>query len=116
MTDITLYHNPRCSKSRQALTLLKEKGVAVREVHYLQTPLTVAELTALIHQLGLPHAHDLLRTKEPEYKQAGLDKNSSDKDVIRALAAFPGLMERPVAVNGNKAVIGRPPERVLEVL
>lgn len=116
MTDVILYHNPRCSKSRQAFALLEEKGVSIHEVRYLEDAPSAAQFTTLIRQLGLTRAHDVLRTGEPEYKQAGLSKDSSDAEVIQALVRFPKLLERPIAVVGDQAVIGRPPENVLELL
>lgn len=115
MTDVTLYHNPRCSKSREALALLESNGANIHEVRYLETPLSAAELTHLIDQLGIP-AHELLRTNEPEYKEAGLSPASSKAVILVALAKYPKLLQRPIAVVGNKAVIGRPPEKVLELL
>lgn len=116
MIDVTLYHNPRCSKSRQALALLQGKGVHLTQVPYLKTPPDAAAFRNLIRQLGLNSAHDLLRTKEAEYKQARLGPESSEEDIIEALVAYPKLMERPIAVVGDKAVIGRPPEKVLDLI
>lgn len=116
MTDVTLYHNPRCSKSRQTLALLEEKGANITEVRYLEEAPSAEGFSTLIRQLGLSRAHDLLRTKEAEYQQAGLSTDSSDADVIQALVDYPKLMERPIAVVGDKARIGRPPENVLELL
>jgi arsenate reductase (glutaredoxin) len=116
MSQITLYHNPRCSKSRQALALLQAEGVEPTLVLYLETPPDAATLTRLVSRLGLPRAHDLVRHKEPEYAAAGLSPDSPDADVIAAMVRFPKLMERPLAVRGNKAVIGRPPENVLKLL
>lgn len=116
MTDVTLYHNPRCSKSRQAHALLEERGVNITEVRYLDDAPSATDFSALVRKLGLAHAHEMLRTGEAEYKEAGLSPDSSDAEVIAALVRFPKLLERPIAVVGNKAVIGRPPERVLELL
>ncbi|MCC1497673.1 arsenate reductase (glutaredoxin) [Alcanivorax sp. 1008] len=116
MSKITLYHNPRCSKSRQALALLQENGIEPTQVLYLQTPPDAATLTTLIKQLGLSRAHDLLRSKEPEYAEAGLSPQSSDSEVIAAMVRFPKLIERPLAIRGKRAVIGRPPENVLQLL
>jgi arsenate reductase (glutaredoxin) len=116
MSKVTLYHNPRCSKSRQALALLQENGVEPTLVLYLETPPDAATLRRLVSQLGLARAHDLLRNKEPEYAEAGLTPQSSDADVIRAMVRFPKLIERPLAVSGKRAVIGRPPENVLQLL
>ncbi|MDF1629531.1 MAG: arsenate reductase (glutaredoxin) [Alcanivoracaceae bacterium] len=116
MSKVTLYHNPRCSKSRQALALLQEKGIEPTLVLYLQTPPDAATLSTLIKQLGLSRAHDLLRNKEPEYAEAGLSPQSSDSEVIAAMVRFPKLIERPLAIRGKRAVIGRPPENVLQLL
>ena len=112
---VTIYHNPRCSKSRQALALLKESSQGVKVVEYLKEPLSAAELQALVKCLAL-RPHDIVRTKEPEYKDAGLSSSSSDGEVIAALVRDPKLLERPIVVCNGKAVIGRPPEQVLEIL
>jgi arsenate reductase len=116
MSDFTIYHNPRCTKSRQTLALLQEKGVEPEIVKYLDTPPDAATLKGLIKKLNLASAHDLLRRKETEYKEAGLSPESSDSDVIKAMAAYPKLIERPIVVKGNQAVLGRPPENVLELI
>ena len=116
MTDLTLYHNPRCSKSRGALELLEGKGLAPTIVRYLETPPDAATLRTLLGKLGIG-ARQLLRTGEAEYKTLGLaDPALSDDALIAAMAAHPKLIERPILVNGDKAVVGRPPEKVLEIL
>lgn len=113
---ITLYHNPRCSKSRAALELLQARGAAPTVVPYLETPPDAATLRRLLRQLGLS-ARDLLRRGEEEYRRLGLDDPSLDEEaLIAAMVAHPRLIERPIAVAGDRAVIGRPPERVLELL
>lgn len=112
---VTLYHNPRCGKSRSALALLQERGANVTVVEYLKTPLTRAELAALVRQLGIPAA-DLVRKGEDVCKQHYGDRTMADDDWLEAMAAHPILMERPVAVRGARAVIGRPPETVLTLL
>ena len=113
----TIYHNPRCSKSRETLALLEEKGIAAEVVLYLETPPDAARLTELIAQLGFKSARDLMRKGESEYAELGLDNPALDEAaLIAALAAHPRLIERPIVVNGNKAAIGRPPENVLAVL
>ena len=116
MSDVTIYHNPRCSKSRETLSLLKEKGVEPTVVEYLNQPLDAAGLKEVLGKLGIaPRA--LLRTKESEYKEAGLDDmTKSDDDVIAAMVQYPRLMERPLVVKGDKAALGRPPVQVLEIL
>lgn len=116
MTDYTIFHNPRCSKSRQTLALLEENGITPTIVKYLDDIPDAATLQTLINKLGLKKAHDLVRNKEADYKIAGLSPDSSDKDVIAALVAYPKLIERPIVVSGNKAVLGRPPENVLTLL
>ncbi|WP_248805983.1 arsenate reductase (glutaredoxin) [Pseudomonas sp. MWU13-2100] len=116
MTDLTLYHNPRCSKSRGALELLQARGLTPTVVHYLETPLNAAQLKALLGKLGIG-ARQLLRTGEEEYKQLNLaDSQLSEEQLIAAIAGHPRLMERPILVAGDKAVIGRPAENVLEIL
>lgn len=112
----TLYHNTRCSKSRGALELLQARGIEPDVVYYLETPPSPARLRELLRMLGLP-ARELLRKGEDEYRELGLDDPSLSEDaLIEAMAKHPKLIERPVFVNGGKAVIGRPPERVLEIL
>lgn len=109
-------HNPRCSKSRGALELLRERGIEPDIVAYLDTPPSPVELRELLRKLGLP-ARDLLRTGEDEYRELGLDdENLSEERLIEAMASHPRLIERPVFVVGDRAVIGRPIERVLELL
>lgn len=116
MTDLTLYHNPRCSKSRAALEILEARGLAPTVVRYLDTPLEAAQLRSLLGKLGLS-ARQLLRSGEDEYKALNLaDDSLSDEQLIAAMAAHPKLIERPILVAGDKAVIGRPPEKVLEIL
>lgn len=113
---ITLYHNPRCSKSREALELLEGRGETPTVVRYLDTPPDAATLRQLLRTLGIS-ARDLLRTKEDEYRELGLDNPTLSEDaLIRAMVEHPRLIERPIAVSGNRAVIGRPPEKVLELL
>ncbi|WP_047288478.1 MULTISPECIES: arsenate reductase (glutaredoxin) [Pseudomonas] len=116
MTDLTLYHNPRCSKSRGALELLEQRGLAPTVVRYLETPLDAAQLRSLLAKLGLS-ARQLLRTGEDEYKTLNLaDPSLSEEQLIAAIAQHPKLMERPILQAGEKAIIGRPPENVLEIL
>jgi len=114
--QVTIYHNPRCSKSRQALELLKERGIEPDIVEYLKTPPDRETLERLFKLLHIK-PRELLRNNEPEYKQAGLDDPTlSDEDLISALIRHPILLERPIVVSGARAVIGRPPERVFEIL
>ncbi|WP_122667729.1 arsenate reductase (glutaredoxin) [Pseudomonas viridiflava] len=116
MTDLTLYHNPRCTKSRGALELLQARGLSPDVVLYLETPPDAAQLRELLGKLGIS-ARQLLRTGEDDHKQLNLaDASLSDEQLIAAMAAHPKLIERPILVVGDKAVIGRPPENVLELL
>jgi arsenate reductase len=111
-----LYHNTRCSKSRGALELLRARGVEPDVVYYLEAPPTAAELRTLLAMLELP-ARALLRTGEPEYAELGLaDPGLGDDALVDAMARHPRLIERPVFVHKGRAVIGRPPERVLDLL
>ncbi|OEC45032.1 arsenate reductase (glutaredoxin) [Pseudomonas sp. AP42] len=116
MTDLTLYHNPRCSKSRGALELLEAHGLTPTVVRYLETPLNAAQIKALLKKLGIS-ARQLLRTGEDEYKTLNLaDTSVNEAQLIAAIAAHPKLMERPILETADKAIIGRPPENVLEIL
>lgn len=116
MTDLTLYHNPRCSKSRGALELLEARGLTPNVVRYLETPLNAGQIKALLGKLGIS-ARQLLRTGEDEYKMLQLaDDSLSEAQLIAAIAEHPKLMERPILEADDKAVIGRPPENILELL
>jgi arsenate reductase len=116
MTDMTLYHNPRCSKSRGALELLEARGLTPTIIRYLETPPDATQLRDLLGKLGL-NARQLLRTGEDDYKTLNLaDSSLTDEQLIAAMAGHPKLIERPILVVGDKAIIGRPPERVLEIL
>jgi arsenate reductase len=112
----TIYHNPRCSKSRQTLALLEERGIGPRVVDYLKTPPSAAELKAILKKLGL-RPRDLMRKGEPLYAELGLkDRDLDDDALIALMVANPILIERPIVVSGGKAALGRPPESVLEIL
>ena len=112
----TIYHNPRCSKSRQTLALLEQHGVTPKVVEYLKTPLTIAELKIVLSKLKMS-ARQVLRDKEAVYKDLNLgDTTLSDSDLLTALQQNPKLLERPIVVHGDHAVIGRPPENVLSLL
>ncbi|GAB5450712.1 MAG: arsenate reductase (glutaredoxin) [Halioglobus sp.] len=115
MADVTIYHNPRCSKSRNTLALLEENGVTPEVVLYLDTQPDAAEIRSLLKKLGIA-AHELVRRGEDEFKASGLSADSSENDIIAAMAAHPRLIERPVVVKGNRAVLGRPPENVLDLI
>jgi len=115
VTDVTLWHNPRCSKSRSALKLLEEAGHQVSVRRYLEEAPSLEELTRLQSALGLS-ALEMMRPKEASFRANGLSRSDDDATLLAAMAAHPILIERPVALVGNRAVIGRPPERVLEIL
>ena len=111
---VRIYHNPRCSTSRKTLALLREKGVEPEIVEYLKTPYTAAQLKELLGQLGLP-AKALIRRKEAA--SSGIDPAAlSEEALIRAMEEHPIIVERPIVVSNGKAALGRPPEKVLEVL
>jgi len=113
---ITLYHNPRCSKSRDALALLRAKGQEPEVVLYLETPPTAKQLKALLKKLGIS-ARELLRKGEDAYQELNLsDPGLSETALIEAMVSNPKLIERPIAITGDKAVIGRPPENVLSLV
>jgi len=113
---ITIYHNPRCSKSRQALQLLRDKGIEPVIVEYLKAPPDKNTLKALLKMLAM-EPRELMRRKEKEYKALGLaDPTVGDEALLEAMVEHPRLIERPVVVCGDKAALGRPPEKVLDVL
>ena len=113
---ITLWHNPRCSKSRQALALLEQAGAEVRLRRYLEETPSADEIEAMRTALGNIPAIDMMRTGEKLFRELGLDKTISDADAIAAMAAHPILIERPIAMRNARAAIGRPPENVLALL
>jgi arsenate reductase len=113
---VTIYHNPRCSKSRQTLTLLEEKGVKPKIVDYLKEPPSAVELKRILKKLGLK-PRDVMRKGESVYAELGLeDKDLKDDALIARMVENPILIERPIVVAGDKAAIGRPPEAVLKIL
>jgi arsenate reductase len=113
--SLLLLHNPRCSKSRAAKGLLEARGARFEVRLYLEAPLSKAELDELRRRLGRP-AREWVRRGEPAFAAAGLGKDSDDPAVLAAIAAHPELLERPILVRGDRAVVGRPPEQVLELL
>ena len=115
MTDFTIYHNPHCSKSRQTLALLGEHGVEPKIVEYLQNPPDPETLETVLEKLGM-EPQEVMRTKEKEYRTLGLAGVTDSQSLIRAMTENPILIERPIVVSGNRARIGRPPEKVLELL
>lgn len=110
-----IWHNPKCSKSREALKLLEEKGGSAEVFKYLDTPPSRDEIVALLQKLGIS-ARELMRTKEDLYKELGLAKVTDEAKLIDALAEYPKLIERPILIDGNRAVIGRPVEKVIDFL
>ena len=110
-----IYHNPRCSKSRQALQLLKENGEEPDVIEYLKNPLNQTELADLIKKLKI-NAHEILRKNEDEYSELGLSSETSEEDILTAIAINPILLERPIIVKGRKALIARPPELLEDLL
>ncbi|RKZ36124.1 MAG: arsenate reductase (glutaredoxin) [Gammaproteobacteria bacterium] len=114
--NVTIYHNPRCSKSRQTLALLQAQGIEPTVIEYLTSPPNPAQLDDILNKLGLePRA--LMRTKEAAYAEAGLDDTTLDRQaLIKAMVEHPILIERPIVVRGDKAALGRPPENVLAIL
>ena len=115
MSDVIIWHNPRCSKSRQTLALVEEQGITPVVRKYLEDAPSEAEIRSALAALGLkPIA--AMRTKEKEFKALGLSKESDDDTLIRAMAAAPKLIERPIVFKDGKARLGRPPEAVLEIL
>ena len=116
MSDITIFHNNRCSNSRGALQILRDKGMEPNIVDYIATPLTAAELSELVEHLGVP-VRELLRTKETAYKELGLDNTAvTDAQILMAIAQHPVLLNRPIVVTPKGAALCRPPEKVLELL
>lgn len=113
---VTIYHNPKCSKSRQTMDLLAQKAITPTVVKYLDTPPDAATLSAILDMLGL-EPRELMRKGEAEYKELKLDNTAlSREQLIQAMTENPRLIERPIVVNGNKAALGRPPEQVLDIL
>ena len=113
---VTIFHNPRCSKSRSALQLIKEQGIEPEIIEYLKTPPTADELDAILQKLSM-EPRELMRKNEAEYKTTGMNDASLDRQaLINGMVATPKLIERPIVLANDKAVIGRPPENVLEIL
>ena len=115
MTAVTIYHNPRCSKSRQTLALLEQTDHQIKVVEYLKQPLTIVEIEQLLVMLSFDSPRQLMRIKEAEYKEQNLEQ-ASTTDLLTAMHQMPKLIERPIVVANGKAAIGRPPEQVLDIL
>jgi arsenate reductase (glutaredoxin) len=116
MTNVTIYHNPRCSKSRETLALVDTEQHSIDIIKYLETPPTIATIRTLLSQLGFDSARQLMRTKDALYKELNLTAEQDETALIAALHAHPALIERPIVVANGKAAIGRPPESVLAIL
>ena len=113
---LEIWHNPRCSKSRQTLALVREQGLEPTIIEYLKTPPTVERLQQVLAMLALT-PRQLMRSKETDYKGQGIDDDAlTDDQLMASMIEFPKLIERPVVINGDQAAVGRPPEQVLEIL
>ena len=114
--NLVIYHNARCSKSRETLQIIQSHDIEPEIIDYLDNPPDAAELKRIIALLGV-QARDLMRTTEPVYRDADLDDDSlSDDEIIEAICEYPELLQRPIVIAGNRAVIGRPPTRVIELI
>ena len=113
MSKVVIYHNPRCSKSRQTLALLQARGIQPEVVEYLKTPLDVATIAALLDRLGF-EPQQLIREKE--HRALGLPSSEDPQELMARMAQNPEIIERPIVVNGDQARLGRPPEKVCEIL
>ena len=113
--SVDIYHNPRCSKSPQTLEILIQRNITPRVIKYLETPPNIDELKSLMVKLGITQVREMMRTKEVLYKELGL-ASADDETLLKAIAAHPKLLERPIVVSNNKAKLGRPPEQVIEIL
>jgi arsenate reductase len=115
MKKVKLYYNPKCAKCREALCLLEEKGIEAEIIEYLKTPPTEKELKGVLKDLGLKPI-DIIRTKEPLFIEKYKGKKKSDAEWIKVMCKNPILIERPIAIEGNKAVVGRPPKKIIDLL
>ena len=115
MTTVTIWHNPRCSKSRAALAILEKNGVTPTEFRYLETPPSKNEIVTVLAALAM-EAKDIVRKGEAVYKSLDLSADSTNEEILNALVENPNLIERPIIISGDRAVIGRPPENVTSLL
>jgi len=116
LSNFTIYHNPRCSKSRLTLELMKEKGLDPEIILYLETPPSEKDIALILDKLGM-NARELLRKGETEYKELNLsDPSNSEEEIIQAMVKFPKLIERPIVTYQKRAIIGRPPENLLNLI
>jgi arsenate reductase len=116
MDKVTIWHNPRCSKSRDSLKLLEEKGLDIEVIKYLDEVPSIDELQNILKLLGMSSAQELMRTKEDVYKELKLKEETSEEALLKAMITNPKLIERPIIIRGDRAVIGRPIEKVIELL
>jgi len=116
MTDVTIYHNPHCSKSREALALLKNTDATVLVINYLETPPSIEKLQQIITLLGFTSARQLMRSKDEGYKKLALNDENDELLLLKNMLDHPQLIERPIVMANGKAVIGRPPESVLDII
>ena len=114
MSEFKIWHNPRCSKSRQALSILEEKGVEVEVIKYMDTLKSADEIKEVLQKLNLT-ARELMRTTEDDYKSLDLKNENDEAKLIEAMSTHPKLIQRAIVIKGDKAVLGRPPEKVLEL-
>ena len=116
MEKVKIWHNPRCSKSRNSLALLEERGVEAEVIKYLDEVPTKEEIKEIVSMLGMNSARELMRTKEAVYKELNLKEEHSEEALFDAMVENPKLIERPIVIKGNRAAIGRPIEKVIELL
>ncbi|TMP43360.1 arsenate reductase (glutaredoxin) [Pseudoalteromonas citrea] len=114
--SVTIYHNPRCSKSRETLALIEAQGITPTVIEYLKSPIDLVQLDTLLEQLNYSSAHQLVRNKEAIYKELALSKDTDEAQLKSAMVNNPKLIERPIVVKDNKAAIGRPPESIMAIL
>ncbi|WP_420430574.1 arsenate reductase (glutaredoxin) [Hyphobacterium sp.] len=114
--NLVMWHNPRCTKSRETLALLRQKGIEPEIRDYLKDTPSIDELKTVLGKLGFDTARAWMRTKEADYKSLGLKDESDEDKLLAAMASHPKLIERPVVIHGERAALGRPPEKVLDVL
>jgi arsenate reductase len=115
MSTLKIYHNPRCSKSRKTLEIIQQKGLVPEIIKYLETAPTIKEIELVLTKLNL-EPRQIMRKNETEYKQYFTDELLTNKQLVELMHKYPKVIERPIVLNKNKAVIGRPPEAVLEIL
>ena len=113
---LIIYHNPRCSKSREVLAVLDENGIDYNVYKYMENIITAEVIYDLLEKLGYQSAQELMRKKESIYKSLNLKLETNEKNLVKAMVENPKLIERPILINGNKAIVGRPPEEILQII